>query len=131
MTPYTAVQLSDLVQMKNDARRLILLSGFGSQTHWLWDMGNFSLCKARQVQSCAWGWQSPCEPGCAPWLWLQRGSLGRDCPCTQRGLNAFLPWIQALQLGVLVGISNGRVTVGREGSGRNCPNHQWLWSPYV
>lgn len=29
MTPYTAVQLSDLVQMKNDARRLILLL-------WLW-----------------------------------------------------------------------------------------------
>lgn len=37
MTPYTGVQLSDLVQMKNDSRRLILLL-------WLWfphalDMG--------------------------------------------------------------------------------------------
>lgn len=117
-------------------------SGTSSHPHWMWDMGKFkfSLRKARQAQSSAWG--RP-RVGEMPWdisdvllVSVCKGAFsGRDRlnGVGPRGWECFYAMDASSLLGWLCWDKEWKVTsstVMREGSGRSCPNYWWLFSPF-
>lgn len=52
--------------------------------------------------------QSPVSPAVPPGSGSRGAPSGRDHSGTQRAANAFMPWVQVLQMGVFVWISNER-----------------------